>query len=294
MTAAAGLRVLRPHPDVWAFYDGRLPGQRFAPGPNWVDDGALSLGIAAYAIRQGDQALIYDTHVSCDHARAMRDTLEAAGVRRFTVVLSHEHLDHVAGTAVFADGEIIANARTDAHLRRGQTAIEAGTRPPAIKPLILPNRIFDHELVVVLGAARLHLITANIHSDDATLIWWPDQGLLFAGDTLEDTVTYVGAPQDFEHHLTDLARLAALKPRRILPNHGAEAVIAAGGYGPGLIGATADYIRWLMSLAADPGRAETDLRDLLAVPLADGTLTWWPGYQAVHAQNIARTRRARG
>ena len=39
------LRILRPAPGILAFYDGRVEGYRFAPGPNWVDDGALSLGI---------------------------------------------------------------------------------------------------------------------------------------------------------------------------------------------------------------------------------------------------------
>ncbi len=83
------MRILRPAPHIWAFYDGRVAGYRFAHGPNWVDDGALSLGIASYAIVDGAEALIYDTHCSNDHARLIRDALEAAGVRRFAVVLSH-------------------------------------------------------------------------------------------------------------------------------------------------------------------------------------------------------------
>ena len=91
------LRVLRPAAEVYAFYDGRVDGYRFADGPNWVDDGALSLGIASYALVSGDSALVYDTHVSLEHARRIRSVLEADGVRSFTVVLSHWHLDHVAG-----------------------------------------------------------------------------------------------------------------------------------------------------------------------------------------------------
>ncbi|TMV57676.1 MBL fold metallo-hydrolase, partial [Thioclava sp. BHET1] len=43
------LRMLRPAEGVFAFYDGRVPGQRFAAGANWVDDGALSLGVASFA-----------------------------------------------------------------------------------------------------------------------------------------------------------------------------------------------------------------------------------------------------
>ena len=68
-----------------------------------MDDGALSLGIASYAIVSGSAALVYDTHVSLEHARRIRALLEDDGARTFTVVLSHWHLDHVAGTAAFAD-----------------------------------------------------------------------------------------------------------------------------------------------------------------------------------------------
>ena len=42
----------------------------------------------------------------------MRAALEEEGVRSFTVVLSHWHLDHVAGTEVFRDSEVISSART--------------------------------------------------------------------------------------------------------------------------------------------------------------------------------------
>ena len=123
----AQMRILRPAPHIWAFYDGRVPGYRFAPGPNWVDDGALSLGIASYAVVDGAEALIYDTHCSVPHARLIRDALKRAGVRHFTIVLSHWHLDHVAGTEVFADCRIIANRRTADLLNLHRAAIESGT-----------------------------------------------------------------------------------------------------------------------------------------------------------------------
>ena len=75
------MRVLRPADGVLAFYDGRVEGYRFAEGPNWVDDGALSLGIASYAVIDGDEALVYDTHVSVEHAGFIRRLLEDEGVR---------------------------------------------------------------------------------------------------------------------------------------------------------------------------------------------------------------------
>lgn len=289
------LRILQPAPGVFAYYDGRVPGFRFDPAPNWVDEGALSLGIASYALVRGDQAIVYDTHVGIAHAARIRAHLTGLGVRMFTVVLSHQHLDHVAGTEVFADCEIIANARTLAHLTRDRAAIEAGTRggPPAIKPLILPNRVFSGYLQLTLGDLEVDLIEADIHSDDATVIWLPALRLLLAGDTVEDMVTYVVEPKGFARHLADLRRLADLEPLRILPNHGDPDRIASGGYGPELLDATADYISWLMRLPHEPDLAATPLQDVVAPWLANGTLEAFDAYDEVHAQNVAQALKVR-
>ena len=120
------MRVLRPSPKVLAFYDGRVAGYRFSPSPNWVDQGALELGIASYAIVDGADALVYDTHVSVGHAQRIRRELEAEGAERFVVVLSHWHLDHIAGTAAFSDSEVVAGERTAELMERHRAAIEAG------------------------------------------------------------------------------------------------------------------------------------------------------------------------
>ena len=283
------LRIFGPHPGILAFYDGRVAGHRFAPGPNWVDDGALSLGIASYALIVGDQAIVYDSHVSVPHGRFIRDALARRGVTDIRVVLSHWHLDHVAGTEAFADCQVIANARTLGHLSERQAGIEAGTDHglPAIKPLILPDTVFEGRMTLDLGGVAVELIEANIHSDDATVLWLPERRILFAGDTVEDCVTYVGAPEDFDTHLADLARLQALGARWVLPNHGAAEVIAAGGYGPGLLAATADYIRHLQRDDPRP------MAEIIAPWLHTGTLRYFEPYEAVHSQNRARVQAMR-
>ena len=197
------MRTLRPSPEIYAFYDGRVAGYCFSEEPNWVDEGALSLGIASYAIVDGDEALIYDTHVSVEHARYVRRTLEAEGVTRFTVLLSHWHLDHVAGTAAFADCEILAGRATAELLTRHRRAIENGTHsgPPAIDPLVLPTRVVSEgSSSFAVGRLELELIPVNIHSRDATVVWWPERRVLLAGDTVEDTVTFVDEPEQLHAH----------------------------------------------------------------------------------------------
>ncbi len=283
------LRVLRPHPAVYAFYDGRVPGYRFAPEKNWLDEGALSLGIASYAIVSGQEALVYDTHVSVPHASEIRNILSReAGVTKFTVLLSHWHLDHVAGTAAFADCDVLATERTADHLARRQSAIEAGTYegPPAISPLILPTRVFSGSLAFDLGDIQLAFIEANIHSDDAAVIWWAGERLLFAGDTMEDTCTYVMEPDNLSLHLADLERLDALAPSRILPNHGNPETIEAGGYNRGFNRATQQYVRALIRCRTDAALRALPLKELIQGPINSGWVSYFEPYEQVHLENL--------
>jgi glyoxylase-like metal-dependent hydrolase (beta-lactamase superfamily II) len=282
------MRVLHPIEGVYAFYDGRIDGYRFAEGPNWVDDGALSLGIASYAIVCDRDAVVYDTHVSIEHARYIREVLEDHGVRNFTVALSHWHLDHVAGTAVFEDCEVIASERTAELLTRFKSAIEHGEHegPPRIDPLLLPTVVFRDRLRLAVGGIQLELIHTNVHSDDATVIWLPQQRLLLCGDTMEDTITYVVEPESFNVHLANLSRLRQLAPDRILPNHGDPQVIAAGGYPNDLIRATEQYIRALERCQTEPSLRDTSLRELIAGSLEAGSIQYYAPYEAIHRENV--------
>ena len=283
------MRTLRPSDGIFAFYDGREGAERFTEGTNWVDDD-LTLGVASYAIVDGAEALIYDTQVSVERARSIREQLEAEGVRQFSVLLSHWHLDHIGGSAAFADCEVIATVRTAALLDEQRAAIENGSLwgAPAIDPLVLPTRTFEGRLSLELGHFSIEAIHVNIHSDDAAVLWLPDQRLLFAGDTLEDTVTFVDEPQDFDAHLADLERLRALGPARILPAHGDPEIIAAGGYPATMIEATIDYIQKLKRCRDQPALREAPLATLIGDALAAGSLKLYEPYEAVHRQNVAR------
>jgi glyoxylase-like metal-dependent hydrolase (beta-lactamase superfamily II) len=290
------LRVLEPEPGILAFYDGRVDGYRFDPKPNWVDDGALSLGVAAFAIVAGDEALVHDTGTTLAHGRLIREELGRRDVGQITVVLSHWHLDHVAGTEAFAGSPVLSGARTAEHLGMKRAAIEAGTLegPPAISPLILPTRTFTGRETLTVGDIAVEPIPVNIHSDDANVLWLPDRRLLLCGDTMEDTVTYVGEPDQFDAHLRDLERLAELQPRRILPAHGDPERIAGGGYPPGLNDATRSYIRLLQRMKSEPELREVPLRELIADWLDPGPLVYFEPYEAVHRENVETVLTARG
>jgi cyclase len=184
---------------------------------------------------------------------------------------------------------VISTARTAELLREHREAIEAGTLegPPAISPLVLPTRTFEERIELRVGDTELELLHVDVHSDDAAVLWMPADRLLLAGDTVEDTVTYVDEPAGFEAHLRDLDRLLALDPAAVLPNHGDPEAIASGGYGPGLIRATQEYIQILQRCREEPELREAPLRELLAPSLEGGWIRYFEPYEAVHRANVA-------
>jgi len=284
------MRVLEPASGVLAFYDGRIDGVRLhSAEPNWLDDGGFTLGIASFAIVDGGEALVYDTHLTVDHARAIRAELESRGVTSIRVLLSHWHLDHVAGNQAFADCEIIAHAWTLEELTARRPAIEDGTLegPPPISPLVLPQTTFEGELELAVGRTRLAVRHVQIHSRDAAVVLLDDGDLVLAGDTLEDTITYVSEPSEIELHLAELGRMRSWGATRYLPCHGDPERIAVGGYEPTLVDATSRYTERLLAGRGDAAATELTLREFVRPELDAGWITYLPAYEAVHRENLA-------
>ena len=167
------MRLLTPPEGILAFYDGR-EGRRELEQPNWLDDGALMLGIASYAIVDGDEALVYDTRLSVDRARWIRERAQRDEV---AVVLGPRHLDHVAGTEDdFADCDVLAGPLTAKLLGEQREAVETAT--PPVKPLVLPTARCRRALQV--GTTTVQALAFDIHAYDHTLLWLPERRILLA------------------------------------------------------------------------------------------------------------------
>ena len=282
---ARNMRLLRPAPGILGFYDGRIEGVRLhGPQENWLDDGGFTLGTCSYAIVSGTDALVYDTHMTTDHALWIRRMVEAEGATRIRVVLSHHHLDHIAGNEIFADCEIIANAATAAAMEADRG--NAVSADPPVDPVIMPTTLLSSDLVLHVGEIEVALMSFDIHSHDGLCLWLPETRVLFAGDMLEDTVTYVAEPERLDVHLQDLARMGEMDIAAILPNHGAEEVIAGGGYGTGLIAATQSYVQRLLACREDAALRAQTLEEFVREDCAAGNLNYHAAYAVVHARNI--------
>lgn len=295
--AAHAVRAIPINDHLTAFYQGRPEEASVPQGPrHWPDLGAIFVGVATYAVHDGDTALVYDTFTDPASAQWVRDWLAKAGVRHFILATSHWHLDHIGGNTVYADSMRFATEATREKLTAKRAAIEAGTEegPPAIRPLILPNIGIakDSAVTLMIGSVKAELRPVAIHSADGLVIELPDDKLLLAGDTLEDTATFVAEPESLPEQYKALGEMRGWGFTKILPNHGNPAVIAAGGYGLGFVDATRSYIRALVEHSHDADFQQQPLASFVSDAVKRGDVSlWWP-YRDAHANNLAVVAKA--
>jgi glyoxylase-like metal-dependent hydrolase (beta-lactamase superfamily II) len=281
------IQVTRLNDHLLFFFDGRELYDGQGEG-GWVGDTAMKLGVGTYVIHRGDEALVYDTFTTVEQARWVRRHLEGLGIRRFTVALSHWHLDHVAGNLAYRDSTIISSALTRTRLIENKEAIESGELwgPPPIKPLVLPTLTFEGQLKLHVGDIEVELRQVNIHSQDSTIVFLPQDKIALVGDTMEDPLTFMVEVEGLATHVAGLKKLREMDLARIFPNHGDPAVIAQGGYDKTFIDATVDYISKMVSRAHDPDYLSGTVEDYLADSFAKGWLHPYEAYRAVHAMNL--------
>lgn len=286
------LRIKHLNDHLIAFYAGRDDTPRLTSEHNWYDDSAMNLGVCTYAINRGDSAVIYDTFSSVPMAEFARAHLESLGISNITVVLSHWHLDHIAGNAVFEDCDIIATSLTREAMLLHKAEIEAGKLwgPPPIAPLIFPNVTFADHMKLKVGDIALKLRRMNIHSIDGCVITLPQDKLLLAGDTVEDSLTWMIEPENLPAHIADLREMQSWDIAKILPNHGDPEIIFAGGYDPTLIEATIAYVGRVLSRAHDANYLDGTMEDYIGPEVAKGWVHAFEPYRAVHAQNLKLVR----
>jgi len=171
-----------------------------------------------------------------------------------------------------------------------RAGIEAGTEwgPPAIRPLVVPSTGITSATTYYVGDIRIELRPVKIHSDDGLVIYLPIDRILLAGDTLEDTVTFISEPEHVFEHYKNMGKLKDLNIARILPNHGSPDVISRGGYETTLIDATLDYLGKVILRSHDPDYANGSLEDYVGDSVERRWVSIWWAYREAHESNLRK------
>jgi len=159
------------------------------------------------------------------------------------VVLSHYHAVRVLGASAYGAEHVIASEDTLALIReRGEQdkASEIGRFPrlfrnvDSVPPgLTWPTLTFTGKMTLWLGKLEVQLLQLGRgHTKGDTVVWLPQERILFSGDLVEFDATPYAGDAYFSDWPQTLDRLAALKPAQLVPGRGAalqtEAQVAAG------------------------------------------------------------------
>ncbi len=149
------------------------------------------------------------------------------------VVLSHYHAVRVLGASAYkAEGaqEIIASRGTyELIVERGdadmKSEIERFPRlfqaVETIPGLTWPTLVFEREITLYLGKLEvklMHLGAAHTRGD--TIAWIPSQRICFSGDLVEYNAGVYTGDAHLEEWPDTLAKLAAMKPEKLVPGRG--------------------------------------------------------------------------
>ena len=159
------------------------------------------------------------------------------------VVLSHYHAVRVLGASAYKPQHIIASQDTrDLIVERGEQdkASEIGRFPrlfrnvESVPPgLTWPTITFKGEMTLWLGKVEVKLLQLGRgHTKGDTVVWLPQDRVLFSGDLVEYDATPYAGDAYFQDWPQTLDNIAALKPRSLVPGRGAalqgEAEVAKG------------------------------------------------------------------
>ena len=147
------------------------------------------------------------------------------------VTLSHYHAVRVLGASGYAPEHVIASRDTfDLIVERGaqdmKSEIERFPRlfraVESVPGLTWPTIVFERRMTLMMGRLQVEIMQLGRgHTKGDTVVWLPQERILFAGDLVE----YDATPYTGDAYLGDwpatLDAIAALEPGQLVPGRGA-------------------------------------------------------------------------
>jgi glyoxylase-like metal-dependent hydrolase (beta-lactamase superfamily II) len=178
-----------------------------------------------------DSVLVADTQATPVMAQdVIRRIREVTDKPIRTVVLTHYHAVRVLGASAYGAHNIIASQDTrDLIVERGsadmKSEIERFPRlfraVESVPGLTWPTITFKGEMTLWMGSLEVKLMQLGRgHTKGDTVVWLPQQKIMFSGDLVEFNATPYAGDAYFNDWPATLDAIAALKPEKLVPGRG--------------------------------------------------------------------------
>jgi cyclase len=177
--------------------------------------------------------IVVDTPMVPNQAKAFREELiRVSGGKPFLYVVNTDHhRGHILGNQYFQPTPVIAHEQAWKHMKGygdnfKQRVIDSFKKEPDVQAqltdiqIVVPKVTFSHRLDIVRGGRDLRIIRIGGHTAATSVIWMPNESLLFVGDAVwVDQHPYM-AQANSKEWLDGLTYIRKFKADRIVPGRG--------------------------------------------------------------------------
>lgn len=182
----------------------------------------LYVEVSATVVITPEGAMVVDTLPFPQETQQVRDFALRRSSRIRYVVNTHHHADHVYGSYMFPEAELIAHRLCrEILLKAGEESLaQAKAQTPALLQvqLRIPQLVFDTDLLLRMGHKTIHLTHAPGHSPDGVFIHIREDKVLVASDVVTPVPLLVQG--DLDELIRSLEWIKTLNLDTVIQGHG--------------------------------------------------------------------------
>jgi glyoxylase-like metal-dependent hydrolase (beta-lactamase superfamily II) len=184
---------------------------------------SLYAEVGATVILTPDGAVVVDTLPFPEETQQVREFASRRSKRGIRYVINtHHHADHVYGSYLFPEAELIAHRLCrEILLKVGDESLaQAKSQTPALASVELrvPQLVFEDDLLLRLGEKTIHLMHAPGHSPDGVMVHVQEDKVLIGSDVITPVPLLVRG--DLDGLMRSLKRIKSLNLENVIQGHG--------------------------------------------------------------------------
>lgn len=188
----------------------------------YVFTSGLYAEVTATVVFTDEGAILVDTLPFPQETRQIRNFIAQRGAKVAYVVNTHSHADHIYGTYLFPEAEVIAHYRCRQLMERhAETALaEARQQTPQLAEVKIryPELLFNEKMTLRIGGKTLELDHSPGHSRDVITVHAVEDRLMIASDTVMPVPYVVGG--DLDDMILSLAAMKHKNLENLVQGHG--------------------------------------------------------------------------
>ena len=178
--------------------------------------------VPATVIFTSEGAVIVDTLPFPQETRSIREFLNQRRTKALYVINTHSHVDHIYGTYLFPEAEVIAHYQCrrlmERHAEESLAADKQQNPRLADVKIRYPELLFNDAMTLRIGGKTLELNYSPGHSRDVITVHAVEDRLMVASDTVMPVPYVVGG--DLDDMIQSLTAIKQKNLENLVQGHG--------------------------------------------------------------------------